>query len=252
MWGSDNRYSSSDEGLTFGFIMISFFVTAFVVSVGYTWWKSAYTTPTISNFQSGSEELPKPRVKVSEGFAQPARGGGQPDCMATSKDCAALYEMLSLRANTTEEGSDDLREVQVLLSKISCMKRDLLGNAKVVQATRYQPFSTSHDIEPVAEVVASCFSRTIPQRDLSIIFDKWGSRGTFLIKRLCTSLNMADAEEKEALRLFGDAMADIVDIAMGECCNSGKVVIGGVEGPRVVGGYTPPTTQALGEYKGYF
>ena len=191
-------------------------------------------------------------ISTSEGFAGPAIGAGEPNCMNTSKDFASLYEMLQARKVKTEEGPDDLRELHVLLSKLSCMKRDLLGNAKVVQATRYQPFSTSHDLEPVAETVARCFSRTIPQRDLALSCDKWGSRGTSLIKRLCTALNLSDAEEKEALRLFGDGMADLTDIAMTECCNSGKVVIGGIENPRMVGGFTPAATQALREYKGYF
>jgi hypothetical protein len=248
-----DRVGTTEQML--GFAMLSLFVTVFVVTVGYGWWNSANTMPAIDGFQNGmmtDPNAPKIKVKASEGFAQPVLGAGQPDCMATSKDCAALYEMLNSRALKTEEGPDDLRELQVLLSKISCMKRDLLGNAKVVQATRYQPFSTSHDLEPVAETVARCFSRTIPQRDLSLSLDKWGSRGTFLIKRLCTSLGLSDAEEKEALRLFGDAMADLTDIALGECCNSGNVVIGGMEGPRMVGGFTPPATQALREYKGYF
>jgi len=239
----------------FGFAMLSLFVTVLVITVGYGWWNSAYTTPAVDGFQNGmmtKPNLPKIMMKSSEGFAQPVLGAGQPDCMATSKDCAALYEMLNSRSLKTEEGPDDLRELRVILSKISCMKRDLLGNAKVVQATRYQPFATSHDLEPIAETVARCFSRTIPQRDLSLSLDKWGTRGTFLIKRLCTSLNLSDAEEKEALRLFGDAMADITDVALGECCNSGKVVIGGLDSPRMVGGYTPPATQALREYKGYF
>lgn len=160
--------------------------------------------------------------------------------------------MLSMRTVKTEDGPDDLRELKLILSKISCMKRDLLGNAKVVQATRYQPFSTSHDLEPVAETTARCFSRTIPQRDLSLSLDKWGSRGTFLIKRLCTAENLSDAEEKEALRLFGDAMADLSDVAVNECCNSGQVVIGGEAGPRMIGGFTPAATQALREYKGYY
>jgi hypothetical protein len=172
--------------------------------------------------------------------------------MNTSKDCAALYEMLNTRTVKTDDGPGDLRELNLILSKIACMKRDLLGNAKVVEATRYQPFSTSHDLEPVAETTARCFSRTIPQRDLSLSLDKWGSRGTFLIKRLCTAESLSDAEEKEALRLFGDAMADLSDVAMTECCTNGKAVIVGIEAPRMVGGFTPPSIQALREYKGYF
>ena len=114
----------------------------------------------------------------------------------------------------TDDGPGDLREIQLILSKISCLKRDLLGNSKVVQATRYQPFSTSHDLEPVAETAARCFSKTIPQRDLQIAIDKWGTRGTFLIKRLCTDEQLTQTEEKEAIRLFGAAIQDVSDIAV--------------------------------------
>jgi hypothetical protein len=244
---------ASDKVFTYS--MLSLFITALVVAVGYCWWMSANTMPTIQGFQArtkiGSQAMTR-MIKVEEGFAGPAVGAGKPTCMNTSKDCAALYEMLNMRKVYTEDGPEDLREINLILSKISCMKRDLLGNAKIVEATRYQPFSTSHDLEPVAETTARCFSRTIPQRDLSLSLDKWGSRGTFLIKRLCTAENMSDSEEKEALRLFGDAMADLSDIAMSECCTSGTPIIAGIESPRMVGGFTPPSLQALREYKGYY
>ena len=188
-----------------------------------------------------------------EGFyAGPAVGAGAPDCMNTSKDAAELYAMLNTRNVSTEEGPDDLRELNVILSKISCFKRDLMGVAGVVEATRYQPFSTSHDLEPVAETTARCFARTIPQRDLSLSLDKWGSRGTFLLKRLCTAEKLSDADETEALRLFGDAMADITDIALGKCCNSDVGVIAGQPQPRMVGGYETPAISSLRQYTGYY
>jgi len=187
-----------------------------------------------------------------EGFAGPAKGAGMPDCLSTSADCAQLSEMLSSRQSTTGEGADDVRELNIILSKIACLKRDLLGNAKVVQATRYQPFSTSHDLEPVAETAARCFSRTIPQRDLILSFEKWGSRGTFLIKRACTSLKLSDGEEEKALQLFGQAMADLSEIALGECCTSADAVIGGVPQKRMVEGTTPTAVNALRSYEGYY
>ena len=134
--------------------MVSLFATALTVSVGYCWWNSANTMPTIQGFQDKEEE------KEKEGFAGPAVGAGLPDCMSTCKECAELYHMLSKHSVITEEGPDDLREIQLILSKLSCFKRDLLGNAKVVQATRYQAFSTSHDLEPVAETAARCFAKT--------------------------------------------------------------------------------------------
>jgi hypothetical protein len=160
--------------------------------------------------------------------------------------------MLGAKSSTTEEGADDLRELRLILSKISCMKKDLMSNAKVVQATFYQPFSTSHDIEAVAETTARCFAKTIPQRDLSLGFDKWGQRGTFLIKRICTSYRMTDDEEENALELFGRAMADLSDIAVSECCNSAEAVIGGVPQKRMVEGAIPVALNSLRAYEGYY
>jgi hypothetical protein len=194
----------------------------------------------------------KDKAVKKEGFGGPAVGAGMPNCMNTSKDAAALYELLNKHTSTTEEGPDDLREMQLILSKIACFKRDLLSAASVVEATRYQPFSTSHDLEPVAETTARCFAKTIPQRDLSLGLDKWGTRGTFLLKRLCTSERFTELEEHEALQLFGDAMADINEIALGKCCNSDVGFIAGQPQPRMVGGYETPTVGNLKEYKGYY
>lgn len=253
--------TATSKLVTYG--AISLFATALTVTVGYCWWNSAYTTPVMEGFESSQRvENAKARVAaaeqrmknamVNEGFAGPAVGAGQPNCINSSKDCASLYDMLSSRSVKTDDGPGDLREIQLILSKISCLKRDLLGSAKVVQATHYQPFSTSHDLEPVAETAARCFSKTIPQRDLYLSLDKWGSRGTFLIKRLCMAMNLSDSEEKEALRLFGSAMADLTEIALGECCSAGTPVIGGQQAVRLVGGFIPAATQALREYKGYY
>ena len=187
-----------------------------------------------------------------EGFAGPSLGAGEPNCMHVSSDAAALYDMLSKRTSTTEEGPDDLRELKQILSKISCFKKDLLGVAGVVEATRYQKFATAHDLEPVAETTARCFAKTIPQRDLSLSLDKWGSRGTFLLKRLCTSENLSDSEENEALRYFGDAMADITEIALGKCCNSDVGIIAGQPQPRMVAGFEPVENDILRPYDGYY
>jgi hypothetical protein len=237
--------------------MIALFIAALFAFVGSFWWASCNTMPSINEgFTYVTSLIASTGLGGSapdiEGFAGPAVGAGMPDCMRSSKDCAALYDLLSSRSTTTEEGPDDLRELKVILGKISCFKRDLTGVAGVVHATYNLKFATAHDLEPVAETTARCFAKTIPQRDLALSLDKWGSRGTFLIKRLCTSENLSESEEKEALRLFGDAMADINDIALGVCCNGGKVMIAGQEGPRMVSGYEDPSISGLREYKGYY
>ena len=242
--------------------VIAVLVAALAVTVGYMWWSSCKTMPSYESFQNAGPNMaaamevnPEATTgvteSVAEGFAGPARGAGAPDCMRSSADAARVYELLSSKVPTTEEGPDDLREMTLILGKISCFKRDLTGTAGVVEATRRQPFSTAHDMEPVAETTARCFAKTIPQRDLQLSLDKWGSRGTFLIKRLCTSLSLSGGEEKEALEAFGRAMADLADIAMGRCCG-GTVKIAGKDGPRMVGGYEPPVLTSLREYGGYY
>jgi hypothetical protein len=232
-------------------------LAALTAFVGYFWWMSCNTMPEGFIYSSSlmSSLMPKAAgfQNQVEGFAAPAVvGPGVLNCLQTSKDCAALSDMLHSRHMGTEEGPDDLRELDLILSKISCFKRDLLGAAGVVEATRYQPFSTAHDLEPVAETTARCFARTIPQRDLALGLDKWGSRGTFLLKRLCTAEKLTDDEETDALTLFGDAMRDITDIAMGKCCNSDVGVIAGQPQPRMVGGYETPAVSSLRQYTGYY
>lgn len=219
----------------FSYLFLGLVVTALVVFVGFNWWRNCDTMP-----------------NQKEGFAGPARGSGAPDCLRALDDAAKLYDLLSSKAVTTEEGPDDLRELRVLLSKLACLKQDLMGTAQVVNATRQQPFSTAHDMEPVAETAARCFAKTIPQRDLQLSLDKWGSRGTFLIKRLCTSLNLSDSEEKAALGYFGSAMYDVNSVALGVCCNAGEPSIAGEQVRRGMSAFEPPNVQVLRTYEGYY
>lgn len=186
----------------------------------------------------------------SEGFAGPAKVG-VPDCLQESSDSARVYEIVSSKPQTTEEGPDDLREFTLILSKTSCLKKDLLSQSGFVEATRYQVYSTAHDVEPVAETTARCLAKTIPERDLDISLDKWNTRGKLLLKRLCTSVKLSDSEITEANRLFKKHMDDVIDVAKSMCLK-GDVEIAGTPGPHDVSGYVPPKLDELREYKGYY
>jgi len=131
------------------------------------------------------------------------------------------------------------------------MKKDLMGTSGIVEATRYQPYSTAHDIEPVAETVARCLAKTIPERDLDIGLEKWNKRGKELIRKLCTSYNLSDSELNNVDKLFKKHIIDITDIAKSRCLK-GEVEIGGKKGPRDVGPYEPPELSELQDYKGYY
>jgi hypothetical protein len=189
--------------------------------------------------------------KVAEGFGAPVVGAGVPDCLHESNEAAQIVSIFLGRVESVEEGAPDLEELKVLLSKLACMKRDLVGVAQVVNATLYQPFATAHDVEPVAETVGRCFAKTIPPRDLEISFDKWKTRGRFLINRLCGAANFDAPQTQQVNALFDAVLVDVYDIASQRCLK-GQPEIMGKDTPRDVNAYSPPEIKDLREYKGYY
>jgi hypothetical protein len=217
------------------YIFFSLVITAFVVVISYYLWTNSMTQP-------------QPDL---EGFAGPKAGTSDLSCGEKSVEATKLYTMFKSKLSTTETGSDDLLELQVLLGKLCCLKQDLLATGSLVNATKNSPYVTSQDIEPVSETVARCFAKTIPRRDLDIIVDKWTKRGDMLVRRLCTSYNFTPDENKAARSLLTIVLSDINDILL-TLCLKGAVTIAGEEGPRMVSGVEPASLVNLGSYKGYY
>ena len=216
--------------------LIAFLVTAVAVYFLVETWKLS-----LASMPSSSKE----------GFGGPARGSGVPDCLRDSSEASELYAIFSNKQSKTEDGNDDLREFTLLLSKLCCFKKDLLSPSGIVEATRYQPYSTAHDVEPVAETTARCLAKTIPQRDLDIAFVKWGKRASELIRKLCSSFGVSNEDVKRADKLLKALVDDVQDVANAQCI-TGEVSIAGKSGPRDVGGYEPPMLKELRTYKGYY
>jgi len=193
----------------------------------------------------------KTMPKFAEGFGAPVVGAGQPDCLRESNEAAAIIGAFQDRVGSVEEGNPDLDELKVLLGKLCCMKRDLVAVNGTVNATLYQPFMTAHDIEPVAETTGRCFAKTIPERDLSLSFDKWKTRGRFLISRLCSASDMTPTEKGKMDSLFNQVLVDVYDIAQQRCL-AGTPSIDAKATPRDVGAFSPPALDDLREYTGYY
>ena len=189
--------------------------------------------------------------RVSEGFGAPVVGAGVPDCLRESNEAAQIVSIFLGRVESVEEGAPDLEELKVILSKLACMKRDLVAVAQVVNATLYQPFVTAHDVEPVAETVGRCFAKTIPPRDLEISFDKWKTRGRFLINRLCGAAEFDAAQTQQVNALYNTVLVDVYDIAQQRCLK-GQPEIMGKGTPRDVSAFSPPEIKDLREYTGYY
>ncbi len=187
-------------------------------------------------------------ASVEEGFfGGVVRGAGHPDCLRDLQAGAELFGMMQGAA-----GTGDYAEFQVLLSKIGCLKKDLMSPSGIVQATLYQPYSTAHDREPVAEVAATCLAKTIPERDLEIVFATWRDRGNVLIRRLCTLANLKESDAKKAEQLFAAAWTDVYEVARGRCLAAPSESLYQAESPHDAQPYEPPQLEDLREYKGYY
>ena len=215
---------------------------AVIVSVIWYFWGNK-TMPKTSGFSDASGH---------EGFfGGVAVGSGDPDCLRSSSEAAQLYSTFRSRTSTTSEGPEDLSELRLLLSKMACFKKDLLGTAQQIEATRYQAYATSMDIEPIAETTARCFAKTIPKRDLDIILEKWSTRAQTLIVRLCTSMTFSEAEHRQAESLLNALVKDISDVARSVCL-AGTPTIGGKPVGRELSGLESASLQEQGTYKGYY
>jgi hypothetical protein len=232
-------------GLSSTYMFVGLFGVLVIVGIGYyILYGRAGTMPNISPFTDMQKE------KKPEGFyGGVAVGAGVPDCLRTSIEGARLHAIFAGRVGGVEEGPEDLRELTLLLSQLSCFKKDLMGVAKQVEATRYQPFDTQINMEPISETTARCFAKTIPPRDLDLIFDKWQKRGHFLIVRLCTAANLTEAQVNEAEGLFQALLKDLKDIAVTNCLH-GTPTINAQTQPREAVAYNPGVDGR--EYTGYY
>ena len=185
-----------------------------------------------------------------EGFRGPALGVSIIPCGQESSEARAIVELFASKQSSTEEGAADLIELKQILSKLCCMKHDLMAVSKVVSNTLYTPYNNSHDRENPADTVARCFTKSIPLRDLQINFNTWKERALVLISRLCTSYNFSSRETDNAIQLFNTAWSDVFSVAKEVCLPSEK----GPEtnSPRDPKAYSKQTVSEPSEYKGYY
>lgn len=185
-----------------------------------------------------------------EGFQGPSKGVSDIPCGQESSYAVELSEMFSAKESSTEEGQADLMEFKLILSKMCCLKHDLLSTNQVVRATLSIPYNTSHDRENLGDTVGRCFTKSMPRRDLDIIFDTWRTRGLVLLDKLCTSYNLSSSEEDAANRAFMSLWTDTRGLAQGVCLGAVDEKVG--ESPRDLRGYMPESIKKLGIYLGYY
>jgi hypothetical protein len=197
----------------------------------------------------GSGTWPKGSLDFAEGFQGPRRGVSHIPCGQESSFVTNLADLFSTKRSTTEEGEADLTEFNLILSKLCCLKHDLMSTNRVVRATLHVPFVTAHDREYVGDTAGRCFSNSLPPRDLEIIFDTWRDRGLTLLDKLCTSYNLTDSEAKDAKNNFMSVWSDTYDVARTVCIPCKKAE---VSSPRDPKGFVHESIRDLAGYFGYY
>ena len=183
--------------------------------------------------------------RVDEGFyGGVARGSGHPDCLRTLPEGSQILDRLQSKGLSASDAN--YAELQLLLSKMACLKKDLMSPSGIPEATRYQAFETAHDRIAVAELTGMCLSKNVPQRELDIVFGTWRERGTQLLRMVCTEANLSDSEAAEQERQFVTAWKDVYDVANSVCLAAPS------QGDQVDGGeaaaYDPPSSNTQRSY----
>jgi hypothetical protein len=187
-----------------------------------------------------------------QGFAPATNGNASFPCAAMSSEASQLYAIFSDRKLTVgEEGSNDLQDLKQLLTKLCCMKQDIMGLENNISAVKELQFNTYQDIQPVADMTARCFRSSVPERELSIQFDKWHKAGKDTIRRLCTAGNISGSERSTADTLLNTVIKDAYEVARLRCV-SAPVDPKFKTGPHDPAARTPETTTLLREYDGLY
>jgi hypothetical protein len=226
-------FSSASEGGTLKWVIIGAVVTALLITIVYFVLGRADTRPVKQGFYGG-----------------PINGTTNLACGRMSSEAQELISMFQSRQlNVGEEGQQDLHDLKSVLSKMLCMKQDLMAPQHTITASKELGFATHMDIQPVADMTARCFTKTIPERDLDIQYAKWRDFGLNMIRRLCTAGSFSEGDVQKAEKLFLTAWQDALDVAHIQCLKTAtddKLSSYDIH-PR-----TPENVMNLRDYDGYY
>jgi hypothetical protein len=194
------------------------------------------------------------RPVVSGFYGGPVRGTTTLPCGRSSSEAEQLMAFFEGRSmQGTEESNENLRDLRDLLSKMCCLKSDLMAPQQLIANVKELGFATHMDIQPVADLTARCFSKTIPIRDLDIQFAKWKEFGLDMISRLCTAAEITEQEKQNAENLFMASWKDVYEVSKTSCIGTIAPMEGAFKAsPRDPKPSVDEGDQDLRPYDGYY
>lgn len=181
-----------------------------------------------------------------EGFTTIAIDGDvMPRCLARDADAQALLSQLYSKAAPNSQAGEAYNEFKLILQKLLCIDADLTGAGAGIYSTYTLPYATAHDIEPVANFVGRCLRNAVRERDITMVLEKFETRGTALLRTICggdvSAMNKTIATFNAIVKRTG---ARITAKCLAEYASMDIPA-----SPRDPGYFTPPSVEELQEYK---
>lgn len=198
-FGSANAAGSASGGLNWTYFLIGAVLTALIAILIYFVVDKADTRPVIDGF--------KDDVPVQS--------------MPTQSTLCSAYE------GHVSPKSEALVELRQLEAKLAAFKRDLTSPDKSIDASKLVDYNTYQDIRPLADWTSQCFSKNVPERDITLQMERWFLSG----KRTLADLNAAAgfAAEKN-VDLLASAIEDVKAVALRSCLAVAHSDIQGLQG----------------------
>ncbi len=186
----------------------------------------------------------RPRF-ISEGFTTVAiEGEIMPRCLARDAQSQALLAQLYSKAASNSEAGMAYEEFKLILQKLLCIDADITGSGAGAYSTYQLPYATAHDIEPAASFVGRCVRKAVRERDVTMVLEKFESRGNTLLKTLCGG----DSAGMSSATLTFNSIVKRIGASITSKCLMEKANMDVPAGPRDPGYFTPPNVEELGEY----
>jgi hypothetical protein len=125
--------------------------------------------------------------------------------------------------------SDALLELQQLEAKLAAFTADLTSPEKQINASKLVQYNTYQDIRPLGDWTAQCFSKNVPERDITLQMERWYLSG----KKTLADLNKAAGQPEDTNVAKLASMIDAVKtVAMANCVARAHTDIDALGGPR--------------------
>lgn len=191
-----NSLASNGSGLNWKHFLIGAGIAAFIAILIYFVVEKADTRPVIDGFKDAIESTVKTTLYSAYQGIVPAH-------------------------------TDALLELQQLDAKLVAFKRDLSSPEKTIDASKLVQYNTYQDIRPLADWTSQCFSKNVPERDITLQLERWFLSG----KRTLADLNSAAGFPVEKnVDMLSSMIDDVKNVALRECVGVAHTDIQGLSG----------------------